>query len=90
VPTYDITGATRGNPPYIGAYDASAAGGAPINHCDLNNDGVVNIQDVLIAAAQADGSMPCGNADLIGDGTCNIADVIRVVNATLGGACLYH
>jgi len=55
--------------------------------CDLNGDGVVNVSDARIAAAQAVGTSPCGSADLIGNGKCNVYDVERIVNASQGGVC---
>lgn len=57
------------------------------NRCDLNNDGIVDITDLIFAILQAIGSAPCKNADLFGNGTCNIVDVQRVAIAALGGDC---
>ncbi len=56
--------------------------------CDLNGDGTVNIQDVLIAVNQVLGVLPCSTADLLQNGQCSIIDVQRIVNASLGSGCV--
>jgi hypothetical protein len=56
--------------------------------CDLNGDGVVDASDVGIAMNQALGISPCGTADLRQSGRCDVVDVQRVIDASLGGACL--
>jgi hypothetical protein len=48
----------------------------------------VNAADVQIAVNQALGTVPCSNADLIGNDTCSVVGVQRVINASLGGACV--
>ena len=62
--------------------------GATHSACDLNDDGVVNLFDVQIAINQVLGISPCTNADLLQNGQCSVVDVQRVLNASLGGACL--
>ena len=56
--------------------------------CDLNRDGVVNALDVTIAIDQALGISACSNSALQASGQCNVVDVQRVINASLGGACI--
>lgn len=56
--------------------------------CDINGDGVVNAADVQLAINQALGLIPCNSADLRHNGQCSVVDVQRVVNASLGGACM--
>ena len=51
---------------------------------DLNNDGVVNIQDLVLVASQFGTTGPSA-ADLNGDNTVNIQDLVLVANA-LGNA----
>lgn len=55
--------------------------------CDLNQDGAVNAADVQLAINMALGVTPC-SAQIGGLGLCNVAVVQRVINATLGGACV--
>ena len=50
---------------------------------DLNNDGIVNIQDLVLVASQFGTTGPSA-ADLNGDNTVNIQDLVLVANA-LGG-----
>ena len=50
---------------------------------DLNNDGVVNIQDLVLVASQFGITGPSA-ADINGDNTVNIQDLVLVANA-LGG-----
>ena len=70
----------------------STSAGAPVaarsNPCDLNGDGVVDTLDVQAAINQALGITACGTAALQQAGQCNVIDVQRVIDATLGGACL--
>jgi len=54
-----------------------------LSRYDLNGDGVVNIQDVQLAAAQADGSSSCTTANFLNDG-CTVDDVVLVTLASLG------
>lgn len=56
--------------------------------CDLNGDGVINVQDVQLSVRQVLGLDGCSTADLNGDLACNVIDLQRVVNASLGGACI--
>ena len=51
---------------------------------DLNNDGIVNIQDLVLVASQFGTTGPSA-ADLNGDNTVNIQDLVLVANA-LGNA----
>jgi hypothetical protein len=71
-----------------GAYQFQAAssggGGGP---CDLNQDGVVNVLDVQLAINMDLGLLTC-TADIDGAGICNSTVVQRVVNASLGSACV--
>lgn len=57
---------------------------------DVNNDGLVNVSDVVWLVSHLNGSTPVGfvieNADVNGDGSVNIADLTALVNLILGGA----
>ncbi len=56
--------------------------------CDLNSDGVVNVQDVQISAGAAQGLISClPQYQLDQSGSCTIIDVQRVVSAVLGLGC---
>ena len=46
---------------------------------DLNNDGFVNILDLVLVASQF-GTTGITAADMNGDGTVNIQDIVLVVN----------
>ena len=66
------------------------AGGEPAagqNPCDLNGDGVIDSSDVQLAINMALGVTPCttGIADA---GICNVLGVQRIVNASMGRACV--
>lgn len=58
----------------------------PVNACDINGDGAVNVADVQLIIDEALGVNPAIN-DLNGDGVVNVADVQIVINAALGLAC---
>ena len=58
-----------------------------LSMCDLNGDGKIDANDVILMVNQATQKAPCTN-DLTGDGTCDAQDVQRVVIAASGGACL--
>ena len=56
---------------------------------DINEDGVINVQDVIISVNHAlDGSIPEPSifwaADMNNDNILNILDVIRILNVILG------
>ena len=59
----------------------------PYTAMDLNNDGVVNILDLVLVASQL-GQDGVTSADLNGDGTVSIADLVLVADAfgNIGGA----
>jgi hypothetical protein len=62
--------------------------GTTLSACDLNGDGVVNIQDVSIMVGVAQGSPTCApRYDLNQDGQCNVMDVQRILTAGLGLGC---
>ena len=58
-----------------------------LSACDLNGDGKVDANDVIIMVNQATQKTPCVN-DLTGDGVCDVQDVQRVTTAATGGACV--
>ena len=60
---------------------------AQTSPCDLNGDGAVNDADVDLAKNMSVGSVAC-KANVFGDGVCNIVVVQRIINATLGQACV--
>jgi hypothetical protein len=77
-----------------GALGASAAGVSittsvfsgsinVFNPCDLNHDGLTDINDVSAVVAQATGSVACTTGDLTKDLKCNVLDVYREVLAAL-------
>jgi hypothetical protein len=57
------------------------------NACDLNGDGTVNSADVQLAINMSLGLTGC-TANIAGANVCNVIVVQRVVNASMGGACL--
>ena len=64
------------------SFKAASAGGGP---CDLNHDGVVNVEDVQLAVDMDLGIDACpSNLD---GGICGVALVQQVLNAALGEAC---
>jgi len=58
-----------------------------LNACDLNSDGTVNQADVDLAVNMSLGSSPC-TANILGAGVCNVMVVQRIINASMGGACV--
>ncbi len=72
------------------SFKAAASGGAgtPLNACDLNADGVVNVLDVNRSVSMTLGQSSC-TANVNGPGVCTVVTVQRVVNASLpSGACV--
>lgn len=57
--------------------------------CDLNQDGVVNGTDVTLAVNMALGTTAC-TANVEGADICTVITVQRVVNASLGQACITY
>ena len=55
---------------------------------DVNGDGVVNIQDLVLVAGRL-GQAGQNNADMNGDGVVNIQDLVLVAGA-LGNALRLH
>ncbi len=55
--------------------------------CDLNGDGIVNVQDTQLAVNMSLSIIPC-TANINGAGVCNTVTIQRVVTASLGGACV--
>jgi len=55
--------------------------------CDLTADGKVDASDVQAAINMSLGASPC-TANVIGTNVCNVVVVQRVINASLGGACV--
>ena len=56
----------------------------PVNVCDVNRDGSVNVTDVQLSVNQALGITACGTGNVNGDAACNVTDVQLVVNKALG------
>jgi fibronectin type 3 domain-containing protein len=71
-----------------GLFCCSAAW-AQVSACDLNQDGVVNSADVNLAVNMALGVTAC-SANVEGHLTCTVITVQRVVNASLGQACVTY
>ena len=55
--------------------------------CDLNNDGAVDTADVQAAVNMTFGTAPC-TASIAGPNSCTALMVQRVINASMGQACL--
>jgi hypothetical protein len=72
---------------FVASLLSVAAWGQTGNACDLNQDGKVDAADVQAAINASIGLSTC-NANIYGAGVCNVVVVQRVVNASLGGACL--
>jgi hypothetical protein len=68
------------------ALRAGSIGGG-LHPCDLNHDGVVNVQDVQLSIDMALGLLTC-TADVDGTGVCNAVVVQRIINTDLGGPCV--
>jgi hypothetical protein len=58
-----------------------------VNACDLNSDGTVTKSDVDLAVNMSLGLSPC-TANVLGAGVCNVMVVQRIINASMGGACV--
>jgi hypothetical protein len=62
------------------------------NPCDLNKDGTVRSEepnsDVKLAIDMSLGLVKPCTANILGDGVCNVMVVQRVINASMGGACV--
>ena len=65
---------------------ASVWATVPVNACDLNSDGVVNVLDVQLAINMDLGVLKPCSAN--GFGVCDNSVVNSVVTAALGGACV--
>jgi hypothetical protein len=83
--TVTASSGTLAGSPITFSVTAAASAYSP---CDLNYDGVVNVLDVQLAIDQALAPAKCTNADLQGNGQCTVVDVQRIINASLGQACL--
>lgn len=68
----------------IASRPLSIAVGSP---CDLNGDGIVNVQDTQLAVNMSLSIIPC-TANINGPGVCDSVTISRVVTASLGGACV--
>jgi hypothetical protein len=55
--------------------------------CDLNRDGVTDVQDVQAAINGSLDPSLCTAGDLDRNGRCDVVDVQRVINTALGGTC---
>lgn len=62
---------------------------AQTSPCDLNKDGVVNSADVTLAINMALGTASC-TASLEGSDVCTVITVQRVVDASMGQACIVY
>jgi hypothetical protein len=61
-----------------------------LSTCDLNRDGKVDQADIKSAIDQALGVATCTTADLQQSGLCSVVGVQRVINASMGGACVLN
>jgi hypothetical protein len=62
---------------------------AQTNPCDLGNYGTVNSADVTLAVNMALGTASC-TANVEGAHVCTVITIQRVVNASLGQACVVY
>jgi hypothetical protein len=69
------------------SFKAASTTTGPLNACDLNADGAVNVTDAQLATDMALGITPC-TANIYGANVCNIVVVQRVINAALTGNCV--
>ena len=53
--------------------------------CDVNEDGYVNISDIVAVINQMAGTQTYPNADVNNDGAVNISDVVAIINAIAAG-----
>jgi hypothetical protein len=67
---------------------AVSAQSAPLNACDLNADGAVNVADTVTGVNMILGPPSGCTANIIGANVCNVVMLQRVVNAALGSACV--
>ncbi len=70
-----------------GLFFCSFSAWAQTNPCDLNGDGRVDSTDVQAAINMSLGMSTC-TANIAGANVCNVLVVQRVVNASMGAACL--
>lgn len=70
-----------------GLFLLSVSAWAQSNACDLNGDGKVDASDVQSAINMSLGLSGC-SANIYGANVCNVVMVQRVINASLGGACV--
>ena len=73
---------------YMVTLSPGASSDSAASPCDLNGDGKVDATDVQMAISQVLGTTACTNASLTGNGQCNVVSVQRIINASLGGACV--
>ena len=71
----------------VGLFFCSISAWSQTNICDLTLDGKVDSADVQAAINMSLGISPC-TASIAGPSICNIIVVQRVVNASMGGACV--
>jgi hypothetical protein len=65
----------------------SREGGMTYESGDINQDGAINVNDVVLSVNIILGISPYNElADLNGDGIVNILDVIDIVNIVLGNS----
>lgn len=70
-----------------GLFFFSVSAWSQANSCDLNADGKVDSADVQSAISMSLGTSPC-TANIAGANICDVVIVQRVINASLGGACI--
>lgn len=71
----------------LGANTLSFTLASPLSRCDLNSDGVTNVQDVQLIIAQILGPLAMQTTDLDGDGRTTVAEYQRINNAANGQGC---
>ncbi len=65
----------------------AALSGSSYSPCDVNQDGVVSVLDVQLVVNMNLGLIPC-TANINGPNVCQVTTIQRVINASLGGACV--
>lgn len=72
--------------PLLFAASVPAVQGQTLTPCDVNQDGKINVADVMMVVNEALGAGPA-TSDLNNDGVVNVIDVQITIEAALGAGC---
>ncbi len=86
IPSNTLGASGAGDPVPLTANTLNFTLASPLSPCDLNSDGLTNVQDVQLIVNQILG-LAAATTDLDGDGKTTIIEFQRVANAANGGAC---